>query len=113
MRAFNDVYKRLATALLPAAAALLALALVASAQANSLKGKNGNYLIPADGSYGVEECIAQSYECGRVVATAWCEAHGHGAVRAFGPASDVTFTAAGNEKAKPAPRNSIVISCEA
>ena len=112
MRASHEFDKWFAPFLLPAAAALLALVLSAPAQASSLQGKNGNYVIPADGSYGVEECISQSFECGRVVAAAWCEAHGHGAVRAFGPASDITFTTAVSESAKPVPRNSIVISCE-
>jgi len=84
----------------------------ARAQGFSLAHKtaHGEYVIPADGSYGVEECISRSSECGQVVASAWCEAHGHSGVRAFGPASDVTFST-GSTGGK-APRNSIIISCQ-
>jgi hypothetical protein len=95
--------------LVPVAAALLALA-VFNAPAQAQKA-DGVYLLPA-GGYGVDECISESYECGRVVASAWCEAHGHGAVKAFGRAADVTnsvATASAGQKALPA--NTVIISC--
>lgn len=114
MRTSFDLDKWFAPILLPAAAALLAFSFSTPVQAGNLQSKNGSYVIPADGSYGIDECISQSFECGRVVATAWCEAHGHGAVRAFGPASDVTFsTLVGTEEnIKAVPPSSIIIDCE-
>jgi hypothetical protein len=52
---------------------------------------DGNiFIIAATEGYGVEDCLAEGGECGRVVADAWCEAHGHGAAISFGVASDVT-----------------------
>jgi hypothetical protein len=100
--------------LLPLGAALVlwGAGVPAQAQGRGLAHKtaHGEYVIPADGAYGVEECISRSSECGQVVASAWCEAHGHSGVRAFGPASDVTFST-GSTGAR-APRNSIIISCQ-
>jgi hypothetical protein len=50
------------------------------------------FIIASSDGYGVEDCLAEAGECGRVVADAWCEAHGHGAAISFGPANDVTDT---------------------
>jgi hypothetical protein len=114
MRTSIELDKWLAPILLPAAAALLAFSFSSPAQAGNLQAKNGTYVIPADGSYGIGECISQSFDCGSVVATAWCEAHGHGAARAFGPASDATFlTLVGStENVKAVSPSSIIIDCE-
>lgn len=114
MRSSFELDKWFAPILLPAAAALLAFSFSAPAHAANLQGKNGTYVIPADSAYGIDECISQSFECGRVVATAWCEAHGHGAVRAFGPASDVTFSTlvGSTENVKAVSPSSIIIDCE-
>jgi len=45
------------------------------------------YVIAADDGYGLSECLADSGECGQVVADAWCEAHGHGSAQSYGPQS--------------------------
>jgi hypothetical protein len=42
------------------------------------------FLIAAAGGYGVEDCLGEGGECGKVVADAWCEAHGRGAALKFG-----------------------------
>ncbi len=42
------------------------------------------YEINANDGYGLEDCLSTSNECGRVVADAWCEAHGHGHALTFG-----------------------------
>jgi len=65
-----------------------ALALGLSAQGRAAEGNT--FIIAADAGYGVEDCLAEAGECGRVVADAWCEAHGHGAAISFGRADDVT-----------------------
>jgi hypothetical protein len=53
------------------------------------------FLIPAADGYGVGDCLATGVsDCGKVVATAWCEAQGYGQAISFGPAAreDVTGT---------------------
>lgn len=49
-------------------------------------------LIPASDGYGFGDCLASGLSCGRVVADAWCEAHGFGQAISFGSAraEDVT-----------------------
>lgn len=42
------------------------------------------FVIAAASGYGVEDCLAEGGECGRVVADAWCEANGQGAALKFG-----------------------------
>ena len=42
------------------------------------------FLISSTIGYGVEDCLGEGGECGRVVADAWCEAHGRGAALDFG-----------------------------
>jgi hypothetical protein len=42
------------------------------------------FVIAAASGYGIEDCLGEGGECGRVVADAWCEAHGHGAALSFG-----------------------------
>ena len=42
------------------------------------------FVIASTVGYGVEDCLAEGGECGRVVADAWCEAHGRGAALTFG-----------------------------
>ncbi len=51
-------------------------------------GEAHSFLIAANDGYGVQDCLGEGGECGRVVADAWCEAHGHGAALAFGRADD-------------------------
>jgi hypothetical protein len=57
-------------------------------QAQAAEGHT--FIIAATDGYGVEDCLAEGGECGRVVADAWCEAHGRGAAISFGLADDVT-----------------------
>src|SRR5208283_2053972 len=42
------------------------------------------FVIAAASGYGVEDCLTEGGECGRVVADAWCEAHGLGVALKFG-----------------------------
>ena len=88
------------------AAAVLLVAGASGAFAQTMP--RGVYIVPA-GGYSVDECLSRSAECGRVVANAWCEAHGHGQARAYGSASDITFSAGVAVKAPP--RDAVVIAC--
>jgi hypothetical protein len=67
---------------------------VAPCAAETAEGQGGadgrTFIIAAAEGYGVEDCLAEGGDCGRVVADAWCEAHGHGAAISFGIADDVT-----------------------
>ena len=53
-------------------------------------GEAHSFIVAANDGYGIQDCLGEGGECGRVVADAWCEAHGHGAALTFGRADDVT-----------------------
>jgi len=53
-------------------------------------GKARSYVVNVADGYGVNDCIKNGAACARIVADAWCEAHGHSASVAYGRASDVT-----------------------
>jgi hypothetical protein len=73
-------------------APLLAGLVLASAvqQSSRAAPADDNVYTIADDGYGLGECVAQRKECGKAVADAWCESHGHGMAVAFGSASEVT-----------------------
>jgi hypothetical protein len=79
-----------------------------SSRANAV---NATFLIPASDGYGVADCLTGANECGRVVANAWCEAHGFSRAETFGHAvEDVTGSTEAtlsNRSARP-----IAITCE-
>lgn len=50
------------------------------------------FLIPASEGYGVAECLSAGSECGRIVATAFCESKGYGKALAFGIAEKEMMT---------------------
>ena len=52
-------------------------------------GETQEYEVKAIDGYGLEDCLSAGGECGRVVADAWCEAHGHGHALSFGPRSAI------------------------
>jgi hypothetical protein len=71
----------------------LALALVAVITANGAAAwaaDGQEFVLAGDDGYGVADCMRPGMECGRVMADAWCEAHGHGHAAAFGLSDDVT-----------------------
>ena len=66
----------------------------------------------ADDGYGLGDCVAQRKECGKAVADAWCESHGHGMAIAFGAASEVTGAIQANTKGRTAaPESSAMVRC--
>ena len=60
------------------------------------------FIIAATAGYGVEDCLGEGGECGRVVADAWCEAHGRGAALKFGRSEDDAD--ANSRASSPAPK---------
>lgn len=48
------------------------------------------FTIPADDGYGLQECLSEGVECGRVLANSWCAAHGYATAVSFGRDDDTT-----------------------
>ena len=73
---------------------------------------NATFLIPASDGYGVADCLTGgANECGRIVADAWCEAHGFSRAEAFGVAVDeVTGSTAATIPSRS--ERTISITCE-
>jgi hypothetical protein len=69
------------------------------------------YVVTDQEGYGVSECLAQKSDCGKIVADAWCESHGHAAARAYGPAEDLTAAIPASGSGQPVPAGATVISC--
>ncbi len=58
-------------------------------------GEAHSFVVAGNDGYGVEDCLGDGGECGRVVADAWCEAHGHGGALSFGRAADAYVVTCG------------------
>jgi hypothetical protein len=89
---------------------LFSLPMAASPAGQSQAAAAHAFIVSATDGYGVQDCLGDGDECGRIVADAWCEAHGHGAALTYGRAEDVTGAirlASAGDKA-PAP---YVITC--
>src|SRR5947209_19421790 len=40
-------------------------------------GSPNTFIIPSDDGYGLGDCLAGGRPCGKIVADAWCRAHGY------------------------------------
>ena len=69
---------------------VLAAALSVAGLGQGHAAESDVFIVAGDDGYGVEDCLGEGGDCGRVVADAWCEAHGHGAALSFGVAADIT-----------------------
>jgi hypothetical protein len=103
-KAEKSLLPRLAAPLV--AGALLTLALNHGAQATP-----ETFIIADQDGYGLNECLKERGECGRIVADAWCESHGHGPANAFGRADDVTAAIPAATPRQPASADATVVSC--
>ncbi len=110
--------------ILPLLGGLLALAaLQSAARAEPIPAGAGgaSFVVSAADGYGVNDCIKSGDDCAKIVADAWCEAHGLGGAKNFGPASDITGaivkTSAGKISARitasvmPLREDDVYISC--
>jgi hypothetical protein len=43
-----------------------------------------SFVLTANDTYGVEDCLLSKQDCGQIVADGWCEAHGVGKAVNFG-----------------------------
>jgi len=92
----------------PLLAGLLALA----ASQNNAAAASRTFVISPSEGYGVQECLSNGKTCGKIVADAWCEAHGHGAAQAYGKAEDITASIPSDSglTEKPDPK-ALLVSC--
>jgi hypothetical protein len=101
----TSVWPRLIAPLL--AGLLISAAYQSNAQAEPTK----TFVISDQEGYGVLECLTETSSCGKIVADAWCEAHGHGPSRGFGPAEDVTASTRATAAQQPVAPGAAVIAC--
>lgn len=80
-------YRKIIQIATPFAAALLMLS---ASRVPSRAQTNHMLVIPASDGYGFDDCLSANKACGRVIADAWCEAHGMSASISFGRADDIT-----------------------
>lgn len=69
------------------------------------------FIIPANDGYGTSECLAQQSACGRVIADAWCEAHGHAHAIGYSRFEDVTAAISVAARPSDIPGDAIIVSC--
>lgn len=73
-----------------------------------------NFIVKSDDGYGLGECIRSGDDCAKIVADAWCSAHGHGSAKSFGPARDNVTASIAKISALRAPRigeDDVFIAC--
>ena len=88
-----------------------ATALLAVAPMQTAHATEDAFTIPADEGYGIEDCMQSGRECGRVMANAWCEAHGHVKASAFGSTDDVTGSVPASDKVFQVATGGVIIRC--
>jgi len=71
-------------------ALILPITLVIFGVSESRATEPRTFMVAAASGYGLEDCLSEGGECGRVVADAWCEAHGRGAALKFGLSNEVS-----------------------
>lgn len=97
---------------LAAAVFAAALAPVAFQPPHALaQSKSKMLTIPANSGYGIEECFAPGVACGKVVADAYCEAHGFGAALAFGKSEDITASIVVASTTTAPEKGALVVAC--
>ena len=90
---------------------LATLLLLAASQTGARAAQN-TFVIADNEGYGIMDCLTDGKACGRIVADAWCEAHGLGPARSFGRASDVTAaTPVSTGAPNRLPADAAVVAC--
>lgn len=95
----------------PRFVAAVIVACVAAPCASFAQSKPKMLTIPANSGYGIEECFAPGIACGKVVADAYCEAHGYGASLAFGRSEDITASIVAASTAPASEKGALVVAC--
>jgi hypothetical protein len=103
--------RRLIPAALCFAMAAAGLTGMSSVESVASAQEGRSFLIPANDGYGIADCLAQDgSSCGRIVADAWCQAHGLGKSVAFGPV-DATDMTASIKSAQATGSRSYTVTC--
>jgi hypothetical protein len=84
---------------------------VFSPGASGASGKQTTFVVPAGDGYGVGDCLANGLECGKLVATAWCESQGFLQATSFGPAANEDVTGSIEAAPQRRPEPAIAITC--
>jgi hypothetical protein len=79
--------------------------------ANAQAAPSATYIVSDQDGYGVMECLTQKSDCGKMVADAWCESHGHGAAKSYGRAEDITASIAADAPRQPLRPDAAIVSC--
>ncbi|MGJ0508595.1 MAG: hypothetical protein ACR652_16015 [Methylocystis sp.] len=93
------------------AAPLIAGALATLAFQHGAQAAPETFIVADQEGYGISECLKGRAECGRIVADAWCESHGHGPASAFGLAEDVTASVPGGASRQSIPADATIVAC--
>ena len=92
-------------------AAALAFVVLPPASSRAAGKGEATFVVPAADGYGVGDCLANGSECGKIVATAWCEAQGYRQAASFGPTAREDVTGTIETAASRSPQSSITITC--
>lgn len=112
MRVSAFDFQKIIQIVVPFAAAFLALS-AASYRSAQAQG-NHMLVIPASDGYAFDDCLATDKSCGKIIADAWCEAHGMSASLSFSRAEDITATIPVAGKTEPLPKiapGTVVVNC--
>ena len=86
-------------------------AAVVPTRASKAASSSGTFIVPADDSYGVAECVTSS--CGKVVADQWCTAQGYARATSFGFADPAEVTGSvETRRSNSSDNRPISITCE-
>jgi len=110
MPAIARHYRRLFPVILSILAGLLALLALTAFKDRVMADQTRTFVIPADDGYGVKDCLGKHQACAKVVASAWCEAHGLSGPLAYGRAEDMTGAIAAQQPAKLDP-DAFIVTC--
>lgn len=92
-------------------APVLGALLLAAIGGGSARAAGNTFVIAADDGYGIMDCVSEGKACGKIVADAYCESHGLGPAKSFGPAADITNATPVSTMGSKAPTGGAVIAC--
>jgi len=111
----HEMLPRILLPLLGGLFVLAALQSAARAEPTPTRAGGASFVVSAADGYGVNDCIKSGDDCAKIVADAWCEAHGLGSAQMYGPASDITGaiskTSVKAAAVKPVREDDVYISC--
>lgn len=93
-------------------ACAISLSCVAGMETPALAAEAQDFVIADDSGYGIADCMKPGMECGRVMADAFCQAHGRSAAAAFSLADDTAgSTKISLQWPQHTPSDAVIIRC--